>query len=925
MASSSSSVVTLGGKGSSLSSPSIYSVANNSTKISIDSSILDKLSHQSQSKKPTKNTDTNIPIPPPSETSSPKSLTLEESRASLLILLNKLLLASSNSPIRPLLPLLIQQTLNLGFLPQTLDLTSPSTFLHSICSLNSKNLEEIGVTVEETSVLDIYLASLHGICALLDCSSSALVTVVDAVSALSCEAAKADVSAFDLPVSAEGFSLKDETDVASDMKDLLLGSKFVGLIDSYAFSDIPTIHGSFRGAVRSVHSLIRVELNSNVRVSKTRCGSSLGKGKALVGTVLPLAMVIQYVGEGSLGRAKLIIGGIDDIEMRAQVAEVFEKSCPGLECLRDAIELISRKVALELDFVLVLHEIYELLVRLRVILAWEAALALFSLDLVDPIENVEMNGGNVNVERKSEKKKKKKKALGKGTSVIRQLFKGKIESKSGGVTDVLTVLVEWARELSLFFDPKDPELDTFLTKVKEIVESNEVRRLPKIPKGTRDFGKEQMAIRERAFSIIVGVFKRHGGVALDTPVFELRETLMGKYGEDSKLIYDLADQGGEICSLRYDLTVPFARYLAMNNINALKRYQIAKVYRRDNPSKGRYREFYQCDFDIAGQHEVMEPDFEVIKVLTELLDELNIGDYEVKLNHRKLLDGMLEICGVSPAKFRTVCSSIDKLDKQSFEQVKKELVEDKGLTVETADKIGSFVKKRGPPLEILSDLKKEGSEFNSNNGSVLALNELEILFRALENSKCINRLVFDLSLARGLDYYTGVIFEAVFKGETQVGSIAAGGRYDNLVGMFSGKQVPAVGVSLGIERVFTIMEEQLQKDSNQGIRATETQVLVVFVGKDLVQAAELVSELWAAKLKAEFVVTKNVMKQIDRSRLSGIPLMVILGESEIVKGVVNVKEVAVNRQEEVPRERLVEELQRRLNSSESLPNRYVVV
>ena len=132
-------------------------------------------------------------------------------------------------------------------------------------------------------------------------------------------------------------------------------------------------------------------------------------------------------------------------------------------------------------------------------------------------------------------------------------------------------------------------------------------------------------------------------------------------------------QGGELCSLRYDLTVPFARHLAMNNLSALRRYQIAKVYRRDNPSKGRYREFYQCDFDIAGVYEPMEPDFEVIKVLTELLDKLDIGVYEIKLNHRKLLDGMLEICGVPAEKFKTVCPSIDKLDKLTFEEVKRNL------------------------------------------------------------------------------------------------------------------------------------------------------------------------------------------------------------------------------------------------------------
>ncbi|PKU77825.1 Histidine--tRNA ligase [Dendrobium catenatum] len=487
-----------------------------------------------------------------------------------------------------------------------------------------------------------------------------------------------------------------------------------------------------------------------------------------------------------------------------------------------------------------------------------------------------------------------------------------LSSQNDASTDNVATFGHWAELLALYFDPEETRLDTLLGKIKEIVESNEVRRLPKIPKGTRDFGKEQMAIREHAFSVITSVFKRHGAVSLDTPVFELRETLMGKYGEDSKLIYDLADQGGELCSLRYDLTVPFARYLAMNNINSLKRYQIAKVYRRDNPSKGRYREFYQCDLDVAGQCEVMEADFEVLKVLTELLDELNIGDYEIKLNHRKLLDGMLEICGVSSEKFRTVCSSIDKLDKQSFEQVKKELVEEKGLAVETAEKIGTFVKKRGPPLEILSELKGSGSSFLGNSGSVLALNELEILFNALEKSKCLEKIVFDLSLARGLDYYTGAIFEAVFKGSTQVGSIAAGGRYDNLVGMFSGKQVPAVGVSLGIERVFTIME-QLEKEKNKVIRATETQVLVAILGKDLLLAAELVSELWKVEVKAEFGLNKRVRNHIDRAVESGIPWVVFVGESELNSGFLKLKNIESHQEEMIPRERFAEELQKRLN------------
>ncbi|KAL9661912.1 hypothetical protein QQ045_026740 [Rhodiola kirilowii] len=357
--------------------------------------------------------------------------------------------------------------------------------------------------------------------------------------------------------------------------------------------------------------------------------------------------------------------------------------------------------------------------------------------------------------------------------------------------------------------------------------------------------------------------------------------------------------GGELCSLTYDLTVPFARFVAMNGLTSFRRYQIAKVYRRDNPSKGRYREFYQCDFDIAGQFELMGPDFEIVKILTELLDELDIGDYEVKLNHRKLLDGMMEICGVPPQKFGTICSSIDKLDKQSFEQIKKEMVEEKGLTAETADKIGEYVKQRGSPLELMFKLKQDGSKLLENQGSVIALNELEILFKALEKSKCSDKVIFDLSLARGLDYYTGVIFEAVFKGSTKVGSIASGGRYDNLIGKFGTKQVLSVGVSLGIERVFDILEEAQQNRNQQTVRATETQVLVSVMGDDLIQAAELASALWNAKIKTEYLVHKRQGKHTARMSESRIPWRVIVGEKEIAEGTVNLKNTETQEQFEV--------------------------
>lgn len=177
---------------------------------------------------------------------------------------------------------------------------------------------------------------------------------------------------------------------------------------------------------------------------------------------------------------------------------------------------------------------------------------------------------------------------------------------------------------------------------------------------------EDAALRDHLFQTVTEVFKRHGATTLDTPVFELKEILSGKYGEDSKLIYDLQDQGGELCSLRYDLTVPLARWLAMNpSVQNFKRYQIAKVYRRDQPAmtKGRMREFYQCDFDIAGSYDAMIPDAEVLKIATDVFEALKWDSYTIKINHRKILDGMFKAAGVKDELIRPISSAVDKLDK----------------------------------------------------------------------------------------------------------------------------------------------------------------------------------------------------------------------------------------------------------------------
>lgn len=238
----------------------------------------------------------------------------------------------------------------------------------------------------------------------------------------------------------------------------------------------------------------------------------------------------------------------------------------------------------------------------------------------------------------------------------------------------------------------------FATKIKDLVESSnpQKKKKPKVAKGARDMDPLQMAVRNHAMGIIKRNFEAHGTVEIDTPVFELKETLMGKYGDDSKLIYDLEDQGGERLSLRYDLTVPLARYIAVNNLSSIKRLHIAKVYRRDSPqmSKGRFREFYQCDIDIAGHYDLMIPDAEILKVLIDTLRDLEIGNFLVKVNHRKFLDAIIELSGCDKSKFKPICSSVDKLDKEPWEAVKRELIEAKGLTEEQCEKLSKFVNLR---------------------------------------------------------------------------------------------------------------------------------------------------------------------------------------------------------------------------------------
>lgn len=324
------------------------------------------------------------------------------------------------------------------------------------------------------------------------------------------------------------------------------------------------------------------------------------------------------------------------------------------------------------------------------------------------------------------------------------------------------------------------------------------------------------------------------------------------------------------------------------SIQHIKRYHIAKVYRRDQPAmtKGRMREFYQCDFDIAGSYDPMLPDAEILRITSEVFAGLGWdGRYTIKINHRKILDGVFEVCGVPQDKIRTISSAVDKLDKSPWEDVRREMTEEKHLDPEVADKIWEFAQQKGG-REVLKSLQSN-STLVANASAKKGLEDMELLFGYLEAFDVLDRISFDLSLARGLDYYTGVIFEVVTEGSAPstkeglkmqrvakkekvkdfdedrsndpsvgVGSVAAGGRYDELVGMFSGKtQIPCVGISFGVDRIFSITKARMEADKGAAsVRSNEVDVYVMaFGGKGftglLNERMEVSRVLWDAGIK----------------------------------------------------------------------------
>lgn len=396
------------------------------------------------------------------------------------------------------------------------------------------------------------------------------------------------------------------------------------------------------------------------------------------------------------------------------------------------------------------------------------------------------------------------------------------------------------------------------------------------PKGTVDLSPENCLKIEEIIQEIVKVYRLHNAVPIKTPMFELRSILTNKYGEDAKLIYNLEDQGGDICSLRYDLTVPFSRYLSTNRISRMRRYQIGNVFRRDNPSfkTGRLREFTQADLDICGSGPPMVYDAEVLKIIYDILIIIQriITDkklnFVIKINDRRIIMGVLDFCGVQVAARGSICSTIDKIDKMSRNEIKEELTL-KGLSESQIDKLFGITFFDGSNIEKMVLLR--GLHFDSPLEFRTALDEFDLLFSYI-NSYGIENIKFDLSLARGLEYYTGMIIEAGFL-NSEVGSIIGGGRYDNLCKSISTFSVPCVGFSVGITRLYSLCKPAI----------IENDVLIGSAfGLMIEERIKISSLLWSNNIRAESYPIKriNFKEQLDYAQKNNFRLAVFTGENE---------------------------------------------
>lgn len=446
-----------------------------------------------------------------------------------------------------------------------------------------------------------------------------------------------------------------------------------------------------------------------------------------------------------------------------------------------------------------------------------------------------------------------------------------------------------------------------------------------IPKGTRDFLPEETSRRNYIFDTIKKVFELYGYSPIETPAMENLSTLLGKYGyEGDKLLFKILNSGdflkkldseefesansGEIAhkiaekGLRYDLTVPFARYIVKHQSEIafpFKRYQIQPVWRADKPQRGRYREFFQCDVDVIGTKSMIN-EYELILIINSVFNKLNINT-TVKLNNRKILTGIIEVIGESD-KFIPITVAIDKVDKIGIDKVAEEL-QKSGLSNQAIEVIKDLLSFKE---DNESNLKKLKSILNNNDIGKEGIGELEKVLEYTKNDNLFVKIEIDLSLARGLNYYTGTIFEVVAN-DIQMGSICGGGRYDDLTEMFGLKNMSGVGISFGADRIYDVMDQLNIFPETAGIN---TKVMFVNFGeKEEIQCIKHAKELRKNGISTEIYPEPSKMKkQMQYANKKNIPYVILIGEEELKTGKLTLKNMKTGEQLNIDADKLVSEI-----------------
>ena len=446
---------------------------------------------------------------------------------------------------------------------------------------------------------------------------------------------------------------------------------------------------------------------------------------------------------------------------------------------------------------------------------------------------------------------------------------------------------------------------------------------PSIPKGSRDFSPIEMAKRNYIFGTIRKVFKQYGYVPIETPAMENLSTLLGKYGDEGdKLLFKILNSGDCFANiqpnqlnntnaltlqvsekgLRYDLTVPFARYVVQHQndiVFPFKRYQIQPVWRADRPQKGRYREFYQCDVDVIGSRSLLN-EAELLQIIDEVFNKLDIS-VTIKINNRKILSGIAEIMGASD-KLIDITIAIDKIDKAGMDAVKSELIS-KGISEQAIEQLQPILLLSGTNEEKLEKLQKILQESNTGMSGI---EELKTLFDYSNTLNITQKIELDLSLARGLNYYTGAIFE-VKANDAEIGSICGGGRYDDLTGIFGLKDVSGVGVSFGADRIYDVLTS-LRKFPES--TSESTKILFANLGeKEIIPCLKYVQYLRSKGIVAElYPDILKLKKQFEYADKRAIPFVAVVGESEIANHTISVKNMQLGEQQQYTIEELAEKL-----------------